>query len=65
MSHKSKRPVKSTEAAEILAAAESIDEGQILKQALPVVLHLELQLLIAVDSRDLITSLSTQRNFID
>lgn len=65
MSHKSKRPVKSVGAAEILAASESMDEGKILKKTMTKVLQVPLRLIVALDSRDLFTSLSTQRNSID
>lgn len=65
MSHKSKRPVKSIGAAEVLAAAEAIDEGKTLKSAMSILLRMPIRLLIALDSRDLFTSLSTQRNSID
>ena len=64
-SHKSKRPVKSVGAAEILAASEAIDEGKVLKQALSTLLGIPLRLIIALDSLDLFTALSTQKNSID
>lgn len=65
MIHKSKRPVKSIGAAEILAAAKAIDEGKILKQAMSTLLGLPIRLIVALDSRDLFTSLSTKRNSVD
>lgn len=65
MSHKSKRPVRSIGAAEILAASEAIDEGKTLKTALSTLLAIPVRLIIIVDSKDLYTSLSTRRNSID
>ena len=65
MSHKSKRPTKSIGAAEILAASEVIDEGKTLKAALSALLMIRVPLIVAVDSKDLYTSLSTRRNSID
>ena len=65
MSHKAKRPVKSVPAAEIFAAAEGIDEGKTIAKAYSELLDMEIKLRIAVDSKDLFTSLSTQRNSID
>lgn len=64
-SHKSKRPVKSIGAAEILAAGEAIDEGKVLAKAYEVLLGMNIDLLIAVDSKDLFETLSTCRNSID
>jgi len=64
-SHKSKRLVKSSTAAETLAAGEAIDNGQMLKDALSFVLGIKIHLTIVVDSKDLYTSLTTQRNSID
>lgn len=65
LSHKSKRPVKSTAAAETLAASEAIDEGKVLKKAFSVLFGFTVPLIIVIDSKDLYTSLSTQRNSID
>ena len=65
MSHKARRPVKSTAAAEILAAGEAIDDGKMLTQTLSILLGRKIELLIVLDSKDLFTSLSTQRNSID
>lgn len=65
MSHNSKRPVPSTVAAEILAAAEAIEEGKILKSALSTVFAIKVRLIVAVDSKDLYTTLSTLRNATD
>ena len=65
MSHKSKRPVRSIAAAEILAASAAIDEGKILKSTFSLLMATPIQLVIIVDSKDLYTSLSTHRNSID
>lgn len=64
-SHKSRRPVRSIGAAEILAAGSDIDEGKVLAQAYKTVLHMNVDLTIAVDSKDLFNSLSTCRNATD
>lgn len=55
MSHKSKRPVKYIGSAEILAASEAIDEGKVLANYICLVLNVEVDLIIAVDSNDLYT----------
>lgn len=52
-------------AAEILTASEAIEEGQLIKTALSMVLGSYAELVIVVDSKGLFTSLSTQRNSID
>lgn len=65
ISHKTKRPVKSVPAAEILAASESIDEGKLLKKAYSELINVEVKLIVCVDSKDLFTSLSTQRLSLD
>lgn len=64
-SRKSKRPVKSVGAAEILAAGEAIDEGKLIAQSYSMILGFQLDLIIVLDSKDLFYSLSTQRNSID
>lgn len=64
-SHKSRRPVKSIGAAEIMAVGEAIDDGKVLKSALSTILGFKLQLTVITDSKDLYTSLSTQRNSVD
>ena len=64
-SHKSKRPVKSIGAAEILAAGEAIDEGKVLVNAYRVLLGMDIDLMISLDSKDLFETLSTCRNSID
>lgn len=65
LSHKAKRPVKSIPAAEIFAASEGIDEGKTIAKAYSEMLNMYIKLRFAVDSRDLFTSLSTQKNSID
>lgn len=65
MSHKSRRPVRSIAAAEVLAASEAIDEGKILKSTFSTLLSSPVRLVIIVDSKDLYTSLSTRRNSVD
>lgn len=65
MSHKSRRPVESFSTAEILAAAEAVDEGKILKSVFSALLCTLSHLPVALYSRDLLTSFSTQRNSVD
>lgn len=65
ISHKAKRPVKSVPAAEILAAGEGIDEGKVIAGAYSELLNMDIRVRLCVDSKDLFTSLSTQRNSID
>ena len=64
-SHKSKRPVKSIGAAEILAAGEAIDEAKVLVKAYQVLFGIHIDLLLALDSKDLFDTLSTCRNSAD
>ena len=64
-SHKSKRPVKSIGAAEILAAGAAIDEGKMLVKAYEKLLNVSVAHIVAVDSKDLFTTLSTCRNATD
>ena len=63
--HKSKRPVKSIGASEILAAVEAIDERKVLKKAMSKLLGISLRLVVTLYSRDFFTSLSMQTNSID
>ena len=65
LSHKSKRPVKSVPAAEILASAEAIDEAKMISHAFSEIMNMNIGVHLCVDSKDLFTSLSTQRNSID
>lgn len=64
-SHKSKRPVKSIGAAEILAAGEAIDERKVLANAYRVLLDMDIDLMIALDSKDLFETFAICRNSID
>lgn len=64
-SHKSRRPVRSIGAAEIIAVGEAIDDGKTLKSALTALLGISVQLVVVTDSKDMYTSLSTQRNSVD
>lgn len=64
-SHKSKRPIRSTAAAEILAVGEGIDEGKVIKSIMQMIFNRKIKLMVITDSKDLFTSLSTQRNSID
>ena len=64
-SHKSKRPVKSIGAAKIIAAGEAMDQEKVLANAYRVLLHIDFDLLIVLDSKDLFETLSTCRYFID
>ena len=57
--------MRSTAAAEVLAVGEGLDEGKVIKSVISLVLNHSVKLLVATDSKDLFTSLSTQRNSID
>lgn len=65
ISHKSKRPVKSVRAEEILPVSEGIDEGKCVAAAYSKIMDMDIKVSLCVDSEDLFTSLSTQRNSID
>lgn len=65
LSHKSKRPVKSVPAAEILAAGEAIDEVKSIAHAYSELLDRHIDIHLCVDSKNLFSSRSTQRNSID
>ena len=65
ISHKAKRPIKSVPAAEIFAAAEGLDIGKTIAKAYSELLYMDIKVRLAVDSKDLFTSLSTQKNSID
>lgn len=65
MSHKSNSPVKSIGAAEILVGTEGIDGGKILKTLFSVTYRMNIPLHIVLDTKDISTSLSSQRNSID
>lgn len=65
LSHKSKSPVRSVPAAEILAAGEAIDEAKNISRAYSKILAVHVGVHLCVDSKDLFNSLATQRNSID
>ena len=60
-SHKSRQPVKSVASAETLASGEAIDKGNALVRTLIERLGIEVNLMLAVDSKDLFSTLSTCR----
>lgn len=60
-----KRPVKSVDSAEILATVEAIDEVKVLTGAYFVLLDMHIDLVVALDSKDLFDTLSTCINSID
>ena len=64
-SHKSRRPVKSTPAAEIMAASEALDELIPLRDAFQRIVGTKVVSWELVDSKDLYNSLTTQRNSVD
>lgn len=59
ISHKTKSPVKSVPAAEIMAATEGIDEGKMIAMAYSELLGFDVNMKLCVDLKDLFTSLST------
>ena len=65
LSFVSKRPVKNVPAAEIFAAGHGIDNGKAVAHAYSQILNMNIPVRLCVDSKDLFTSLSTQRNSID
>ncbi len=62
---KSRRPVKSVASAETLAAGEAIDEGKVLVNALAELLNIKIGLWVALDSKDLFSTLSSCRLALD
>lgn len=64
-SYKAKSSVCSIGAAKILSVGDSTDEGKMLSCVLSSVYKHKLLLTVALDSKDLSTELSTQRNSID
>lgn len=64
-SHKSKRPGLYIGTAEIIAAGEIINEGKMLATTASSLHSSRVSLLIALYSKDMFTSLSTQRNGMD
>lgn len=65
MGHKFHRPVKSIRAAEILAASDAIEDGEVLKRLLCTILGSLINFSVALYSRDLFTLHSTQLNSIN
>lgn len=65
VSHKSRRPVHSTPAAEVLAASEALDDLLPLHAALQQIFNVKISLCELVDSKVLYNSLSTQRGSVD
>ena len=57
LSHKSRRPVKSVPAAEILASSEGIDEGKMISGVYTEIFNFKAPLQLFLDSKDLFTSL--------
>lgn len=62
---KAKRPTKSVPVTEILATTERIDDVKMIGNTSKEILGIDIATQICVDSKDLFTSLSTQRNSID
>lgn len=60
-SHKAHRPLRYTGAAETFAAGEGIDVAKIIANACSFLLAIPIPLVVAVDSKDLFTSLATRR----
>lgn len=63
--HKARRRVKSIGAAETLAAGDAVDIGKILEKAYATILQGQVDLVIVVDTKDIYTTLSTQRELLD
>lgn len=61
MSHKSRRPIKSLPAAEVLATVESIDEAKIIAGADSKLFQTKIRTILCVKSKALFSSLTTQR----
>lgn len=59
---KSHRPPPSVDAAEILAAGEAIDDGMMMARRLSCTINVYIPLVVDLDSHDVFTFLSTQRN---
>lgn len=64
-SYEAKRPDRSIGAAETLAAGEAIDEGNVLENTLSSITYKQVDLVEALDRKDLFSSLSTQGNSIE
>ena len=64
-SHQKSRPTKSSGSAETLAAGNAIDDGKLIVDTLNILLAVGIHLIVAVDCKDLFTSLSMCRNPVD
>lgn len=64
-SHKAHRPVRSTGAAETIAAGEGVEIGKVIDQVYNLLLMMKIDFIVAVHSKDLNTTLTTQRQSID
>lgn len=64
-SNRSRRPSKSTTAAEILSGSKSVDEIILLKNALRKVYDVKILTMVLVDSEDIYYALSSKNNEID
>lgn len=65
ISHKFKRPLKSTSAAEIFATSEAIDEAKVIENTNKGLLGITLTVCIVLNTKGLCRSLSTQKQSID
>lgn len=63
-SYKARRPVKSTAAAEIIAAGEGVEHGKVIADAYRLLLNVSIYLVVVVDSKNLFTALTTKRQFV-
>lgn len=61
-SHKSKRRLRSTTAAEIISAEEALEEVALIEQAFEFIYGVEIKLVVLVDTKELYQCMSTQRN---
>lgn len=61
----SKRPVKSISSSEIFTAGETIDIGKLIVNAYRSVYNTDIDLFIVIESKDLFTTLFTQRKSIN
>lgn len=63
--HKARRPVKTIGVAETLAAGDAIDICKIITKAYAMILRVQANLIIAVNSKDLFTTAFTQSQSLD
>lgn len=64
-SNKSRSPIGSIGAAEIVAAREAIDERNMLARNMSSIVNVRIPVIVALDRGDLFTSHSTQRNSVN